>query len=229
MIGPHCHFGAMGLDQWGVDTAYFMKLMYRGLSMEPYNRSPSQSFCNYMFKFQEVDIFQSPRGLLRTLSGKFLPGENGIQIESFEVAKGSSRGECDSPDLLGRNKGILECLEALEAFIRTFINIELPSVFAPVQETLSSSEFLHRTSSKIILKYLNEGYSVVFNGLCTHTKIKTMAHPEPISIKGIAQFGRVLLEISQAIVIVDEKHYGRPMALFRPRLPEYIVESDSSV
>jgi hypothetical protein len=29
------------------------------------------------------------------------------------------------------------------------------------------------------------------------------------------------------LLVVDEKHYGRPMASFRPRAPEYIVETDA--
>ena len=31
------------------------------------------------------------------------------------------------------------------------------------------------------------------------------------------------------LLIVDEKHYGRPMASFRPRPPDYIVETDASL
>jgi len=31
------------------------------------------------------------------------------------------------------------------------------------------------------------------------------------------------------LLVVDEKHYGRPMASFRPRPPEYIVETDASL
>jgi hypothetical protein len=41
MIGHHHHFLAMGLDQWGVDTSHFMTIMYQGLSLEAYNRTPS--------------------------------------------------------------------------------------------------------------------------------------------------------------------------------------------
>ena len=31
------------------------------------------------------------------------------------------------------------------------------------------------------------------------------------------------------LLVVDEKHYGRPMASFRPRSPDYIVETDASL
>lgn len=76
-------------------------------------------------------MFQNPRALLRMLTGKSHAGENGVQIESFEDSKGAARSECDSADLLGRNKGIIEFLESLEAFIRTFINKDYPDAFAP--------------------------------------------------------------------------------------------------
>jgi hypothetical protein len=31
------------------------------------------------------------------------------------------------------------------------------------------------------------------------------------------------------LLVVDEKHYGRPMASFRPRAPDYTVETDASL
>jgi hypothetical protein len=49
MIGYHHHYIAMGLDQWGADTACFMSMLYRGLSLDTYNRTPSQACCSYMF------------------------------------------------------------------------------------------------------------------------------------------------------------------------------------
>jgi hypothetical protein len=155
-----------------------------------------------MFKHQEKEVFQNPRALLRLLTGKFHAGENGIQIETFETSKGTARESCDSPDLMGRNKGIIECLESLEAFIRTFINEEISDVFAPVQNLFRVSEFLHRSNSKVLLKYLNICYGVVFNALCTATSVKTIAHAQPVSIKGIGAFGQALREVSEAIVLV---------------------------
>jgi hypothetical protein len=202
MIGHHHHFLAMGTDQWGVDTSYFMTTMYHGLSLEVYNRTPSQASCNQMFNYQEADVFQSPRALLRFLTGKFHAGENGIQIESFEISKGAARASCDSPDLMGRNKGIIDCLESLKAFIRTFINEGFSDVFAPVQNLFKVSEFLHRSSSKVLLKYLNVCYGVVFNALCTATSVRTIAHAQPVSIKGIGNLNQALLEVSEAIVRV---------------------------
>jgi hypothetical protein len=202
MIGHHYHFLAFGLDQWGVDTAHFMTTMYRGLSLEDYNRTPSQSACTHMFQYQKTRAFQNPRVLLRLMTGKFQAGENGVQIESFETSKGAARGDCDGPDLLGRNKGIIECLDSLQAFIRTFINEGFSDVFAPVQSLLFSSEFLHRSNSKVLLKYLNTSYGVVFNALCTTTSIKSIAHDQPVSIKGIGPFGQALRDVSEAIRVV---------------------------
>jgi hypothetical protein len=57
MIGLHYHFTAMGLEPWGVNTAYFMSTIFRGLSLEVYNRTPSQVSCQNMFKFQEAPAF----------------------------------------------------------------------------------------------------------------------------------------------------------------------------
>jgi hypothetical protein len=196
MIGDYRNFIDQGEDQWGVDAAYFMGIMFEGLSLEVYNRTPSQLNCSYMFEYQEAAVFQNPRALLRLLTGKFRPGENGIQIESFEKRKGGSRSSCDDPDLLGRNSGIIECLDCLRAFIRTFINKGFPDAFEPVQRVLKVSEFLHRTSSKILLKYLNVCYGVVFNALCKATSVKTVAHMEPASIKSIELFGQALLDVS---------------------------------
>jgi hypothetical protein len=31
------------------------------------------------------------------------------------------------------------------------------------------------------------------------------------------------------LLVVDERHYGRPMASFRPRIPDYVVETDASL
>jgi hypothetical protein len=157
-----------------------------------YNRIPSQAYCSYMFKYQETTAFQSPRTLLRILTGKFHPGENGIHIESFEIIIGSARRDCDGPDLLGRNKGIIDCFESLVAFIRTFINGDLPNLFAPVQEILLASEFLHRANTKILLVM----------PWCITTSVKTVAHDQFISIKGIGLFGQELVEVSHAIVVV---------------------------
>ena len=196
MIGDYANFIDQGTDQWSVDTAHFYAIMFEGLSLEVYNRTPSQMNCSHMFEYQETAAFQNPRCLLRLLTGKFRPGENGVQIESFEKSKGASRSDCDEPDLLGRNKGIIECLESLEAFIRTFINKTFPDAFGPIKNLLRVSEFLHRTSSKILLKYLNVCYGVVFNALSNATNVKTVAHSDPVSIKGIGLFGQTLSDIS---------------------------------
>jgi hypothetical protein len=157
MVGSHAHWTAMGTILWGADTASFMAEMYKGLSLDVFSRTPSQASCKFMFGFQTVSAFQNARDLLRMLTGKFHPGDNGIQLETFEVTKGSARANMDGPDLLGRNKGVIDCFDSVVAFFKTFINEELPNVFAPVQEALLNSEFLHRTSSKILMKFFNTG------------------------------------------------------------------------
>ncbi len=200
MVGDYRNFIDQGEDQWGVNTAYFMEIMFQGLSLEVYNRTPSQLNCSYMFGYQETEVFQNPRALLRMLTGKFRPGENGIQIESFEKRKGAARSTCEDADLLGRNQGLIECLESLGAFIRTFINKDFPDAFEPIRRLLKVSEFLHRTNSKILLKYFNLCYGAVFNGLCKATSVKTVAHDQPVSIKGIELFGQALLDVSVFMV-----------------------------
>jgi hypothetical protein len=201
MVGNHAHWTAMGTMLWGADTASFMAEMYRGLSLDVFSRTPSQASCIFMFGFQTVSAFQNARDLLRMLTGRFHSGDNGIQLETFEITKGSARASIDGPDLLGRNKGIIDCLGSTLAFFKTFINEGLPNVFAPVQEALLNSESLHRTSSKILMKFLNTCYAVVFNALSISTSVKTIAHDQPVSIKGVKLFGQALLEVSQAIVV----------------------------
>lgn len=90
MIGNHHHFIVRGEDQWGVNTVHFMSTMFRGLPLEVYNRTSSQSSCNYMFAYQETVVFQNPRALLRMLTGNFQAGENGVQIENFKESKGAA-------------------------------------------------------------------------------------------------------------------------------------------
>jgi hypothetical protein len=90
----------------------------------------------------------------------------------------------------------------LEAFIRTFINEDFSNVFAPVQDLFKVSEFLHRSNSKVLLKYLNMCYGVVFNALCTATSVRTIAHAQPVSIKGIGAFAQALRDVSEAMVLV---------------------------
>ena len=40
MVGDYRNFIDQGEDQWGVNTAYFMEIMFQGLSLEVYNRVP---------------------------------------------------------------------------------------------------------------------------------------------------------------------------------------------
>lgn len=71
-----------------------------------------------------------------------------------------------------------------------------------VRQILKVTEFLHRTSSKILLKYLNVCYGVVFNALCTATSVKTIARADLVSIKDIGLFGQALLSVFTSVVAV---------------------------
>jgi hypothetical protein len=199
MVGHHHHFSAMGSEQWGADTAQFMKSLYLGLSLDVFNRTASQACCSNMFSHQKAKAFSNPRVMMRLLTGNFHPGDNGVQIEDFELTEGGARRNSDTPDVFGRNRGLVECLDSLVAFIRTFVNPDLLDVFLPVTNVLNTSEFLHRTSPKIILKYLNVSYAVLFNGLCITANVKTIAHELPVSIKGIGLFSKALLDVSMVI------------------------------
>ena len=194
------NWSSLGPDQWGLDVSFLMSLVYKGMSLEEANRSPTQKNCVHMYGFQDAPIMSKPKLFYRLMMGSFEAGPEGIQLQSFEPKIGMSRALEEDADIFGRNRGIIQTLSCMVAFIRTFIHRNFADVFFPIQEALRTSDSLQRTKSAVLWKFFNTHFSVVFIALPKAAFVATIASTEPVSLRGIGAINAALLGISNALV-----------------------------